>query len=172
MKTLLLGMGNPILSDDAVGVRLARILAPHLVQCPDFEVVEECPVGGLDLLDVLRGYDRVIIFDSLATAQCVPGQWHYFDADALRDTVHLTNVHDANLATTLELGRRLGIPLPDARDIHIFAVEIVDDRTFSERMTEALEAGLPGCAAAILERVRGLLDVAAQTGCAPDAPSP
>ncbi len=30
MKTLLVGMGNPILSDDAVGVRLARGLAPLL----------------------------------------------------------------------------------------------------------------------------------------------
>jgi hydrogenase maturation protease len=157
MKTLLLGMGNPILSDDAIGVRLARSLAPHLAHCPGLDVVEECPVGGLDLLDVLRGYDRVIVLDALATVDRVPGRWHYFDAEALRDTVHLTNVHDTNLATSLELGRRLGVPLPRGRDIHIFAVEIAEARTFSERMTDELEARLPSCTEGILERIQGLM---------------
>jgi hydrogenase maturation protease len=156
MRTLLVGMGNPILSDDAVGVRLAGALAPHLAGKVD--VVEECSVGGLDLLDVLRGYDRAIVLDSLRTSGGTPGDWHRFDASALRETVHLAGVHDANFATALELGRRLGMPLPDPGEIHVFAVEVEDDRTFSERMTPRLERRFPSCAAAILEEVRALLD--------------
>jgi hydrogenase maturation protease len=159
MKTLLLGMGNPILTDDAVGVRLARDLGAHLSGFPDLDVVEECPVGGLDLIDVLRGYQRAIVLDSIETVGGVPGTWHGFTAEALRETVHLTNVHDANFATALELGRRLGVPLPESRDIHVFAVEVEDDVTFSERMSPALERAFPACAAAILARVQALLDV-------------
>ncbi len=158
MRTLLVGMGNPYLSDDAVGVRLARELSPHLAGHPDLDVVEECSVGGLDLLDVVEGYERVIVLDSLRTAGGTAGYWHHFTADALRGTVHLAGIHDANFATVLELGRQLGIPLPEPGDIHVFAVEVEDDLTFSERMSPALESRFPACAMAILGRVRSLID--------------
>jgi hydrogenase maturation protease len=150
-------MGNPFLSDDAVGVRLARTIGPQLSAWADLDVVEECSVGGLNLIDVLRGYERAIVLDSLRTAGGVPGAWHYFDARALKETAHLTSLHDANFATALELGRRLGVPLPEPQDIHIFAVEVENDVTFSEAMTAALEEAFPAYSAAILGRVRGLL---------------
>jgi hydrogenase maturation protease len=157
MRTLLLGMGNPILSDDAVGVRLARDFKERLAGHPGLEVVEECSVGGLNLIDVLRGYERAIVLDSLATEESVPGAWHRFDDDALRETAHLTNLHDANFATALELGRRIGVPLPEPGRIHIFAVEVEDNATFSERMTPALEAAYSDYAPAILAEVQVLL---------------
>jgi hydrogenase maturation protease len=162
-------MGNPFLSDDAVGVRLARALAPHLAGRPGLDVVEECSVGGLDLLDVLSGYQRVIVLDSLRTAGGKAGDWHHFTANALRGTVHLAGIHDVNLATVLELGRRLGVPLPEPQDIHFFAVEVEDDVTFSERMSDALEWSFPTCAAAIHGQVQALLDQGSATNAgAPD----
>lgn len=157
MSTLLLGMGNPILSDDAVGVRLARDFKRMLDPISGFDVVEECPVGGLNLLDMFSGYDRVVVLDSLETSDGVPGEWHYFTARALNETVHLNNIHDANFATALALGHNMGMSLPQVEDIHIFAVEIKDNLTFSESMTPELEESYPRYAAAIFNRVRALL---------------
>ena len=157
MKTLLVGMGNPILSDDAVGVRLARDLASRLADRPGLSVVEECSVGGLNVVDVFRGFDRAIVLDSVRTVGGVPGRWHRFDAGALETTRHLANVHDANLATALNLGRRLGVPLPADSEIHIFAVEVADNATFSERMTPALEGSYPVYSAEIFDSVERLL---------------
>jgi hydrogenase maturation protease len=117
----------------------------------------DCSVGGLEVLELLAGYARAIIIDSMQTAGGVPGRWHAFDGDALRDTMHLTNVHDANFATALELGRRLGMPLPPASRIHIFAVEVKDTITFAERMTPVLEEGLAMLADAIFSEVCQLL---------------
>ena len=49
-----------------------------------------------------------------------PGTWYRFDAGALRETMNLTNVHDTNFATALELGRRLGMRVPaDDREPHL-----------------------------------------------------
>ena len=158
MSTLLLGMGNPILCDDAVGVRLARDIRQRLGEIPGLDVVEECSVGGLNLLDVLRGYDRAIVLDSIQTSGGVAGTLYRFEAEALRDTLHLTSIHDTNFATALELGRRLGMHLPS--EIHIFAVEIEEARVFSETMTPALESRYSGIAEAILEDVRRLLPAA------------
>jgi hydrogenase maturation protease len=157
MSTLLLGMGNPILTDDAVGVRLATDFARRLEGFPDLAVEADCSVGGLNLLDVLSGYSRAIVLDSLRTVGGEPGRWYAFDADALRETMHLTNVHDVNFATALELGHRLGLPLPRPSAVHIFAVEVLDVMTFSEQMTPALENGYPLFAAEIFREVERLL---------------
>jgi hydrogenase maturation protease len=159
MKTLLLGMGNPILCDDAIGVRLARDFHDELHGVPDLDVMEECSVGGLNLLDVLKGYERAVVLDSIETQGGVAGRWHRFGAEALADSLHLTSIHDVNFATALELGRRLQIPLPT--EIHIFAVEIVENRLFSDTMTSALERAYPAIASSILEEVRRLLPSAA-----------
>ena len=43
----------------------------------------------------------------------------------------------------MELGRRIGIHVPDEGDIHILAVEISDNLTFGERLLPELEAALP-----------------------------
>lgn len=157
MKTLLLGMGNPILSDDAVGVRLARDLGGRLAGTPGLTVIDECSVGGLNIIEVLAGYDRVVVLDSIRTTGGSPGDWYRFTAARLRETLHLNNVHDANFATALELGRRMGTPLPPDDEIHIFAVEVKDAETFSETMTPALEEAYPAYSDGIFTEVRDLV---------------
>ena len=157
MKTLLLGMGNPILCDDAVGVRLARDFKRELEGLRELDVFEDCSVGGLNLLDIFTGYQRVVVLDSIRTTEGIPGNWYYFTADALRETVHLTNLHDANFATAMELGRALGVPLPLSNHIHIFAVEAKENREFSEQMTPELETAYCCYAPRILREIRKLL---------------
>lgn len=142
-RTLLLGMGNPILCDDAVGIRLASALAARLGPRAGLDVLEECSVGGLNLVDVMAGYDRVVVMDSIVTQGGVPGTWYRFDARALRETLNLRNVHDTNFATALELGRTMGTHLPPDEEIHVFAVEVADTATFSETMSDELEAAFP-----------------------------
>jgi hydrogenase maturation protease len=157
MRTLLVGMGNPILSDDAVGVRLARDFKAKLGGCRTLDVMEECSVGGLNLIDVFAGYDRVIVLDSLQTTGGTPGDWYSFTAAALQETIHLTNIHDANFATALALGRTMGINLPELSDITIFGVEVRENRTFSESMSPELEGKYACYSAEILEQLRTLL---------------
>ena len=157
MKTLLVGMGNPILCDDAVGVRLARDFCKGLGHIHDLDVVPECSVGGLNLLDLFQGYERVIILDSFHTRDGVPGNWYGFTAAALRETIHLTNIHDANFATALELGRSMGMALPSLSNILIFGVEIKENLLFSERMTPELEQSYPQYSSEILAEISQLL---------------
>ena len=157
MKTLLMGMGNPILTDDAVGVRLARDIGGKLAGTPGLSIMEECSVGGLNIIEVVEGYDRLIILDSIRTTGGNPGDWHRFTSKALRDTMNLNNIHDVNFATALELGRRMGMKLPSEEDIHIFAVEVLDLITFSEAMSPPLENAFPEFSEAILREIEGIL---------------
>jgi hydrogenase maturation protease len=132
-------MGNPLLSDDGVGIRLVGDFSRRLGNVAGLEIIEECTAGGVDLLQIIEGYDRLLLVDSIKTREGVPGNWFHFTAERLRETIHLTNIHDANFATTLSLGRQLGMMIPSDGEIHIFAVEVYDDFTFSEEMTDRLE---------------------------------
>jgi hydrogenase maturation protease len=159
VRTILLGMGNPILSDDSIGVRLATDIGRLLGPVPNLTVIEECSAGGLNLLDVLAGYDRLIVLDAIRTEGGTPGDWYRFDARALRETLNLRNVHDVNFATALELGRRLGTHFPPDEAIHIFAVEVADDSTFGDSLSPALEAAYPTILAEVMDEARELLGV-------------
>jgi hydrogenase maturation protease len=144
-RTLVLGMGNPYLRDDAVGIVLAACMRERFGDAPGVTWIEKCSAGGLNVLDLVAGHDRLVVLDSIK-AGGAPGDWYRFDGRALRETLNLRNVHDTNLATALELGRRLGMRVPDDREVHVIAVEIADDLTFGERMTEALVARFCRCA--------------------------
>ncbi len=161
MNTLLLGMGNPILCDDAVGIRLARFMSPRLSHAPQLSctptIMEECSVGGLNILEIITGYEQLIILDSIKTSGASPGKWYRFTAQSLKETMNLNNVHDANFASALELGRRIGLPLPIDENIHIFAVEVLDNITFSEVMSPPLEIGFPEYAEEIFTEIYQLL---------------
>lgn len=157
MRTKIVGMGNPIITDDAVGVRLVQGLRGLLGERADVAWIEECSVGGLNLLDVVGDCDRLIVVDALQPGGVDPGTWRRFTAADLHPTLNLSSIHDTNFATALALGRRLGLPLPRDEEIHIFGVGILDDATFGERMTPELERRFPALLDEIGAQVRQLL---------------
>ena len=157
MKTLVLGLGNPVVQDDAVGLHLARDLRALQREQGGVEWLPDCSMGGLDLLERLVGYDRVIVLDAIRTRGGRPGDWYRFTAAGLRETRHLSSVHDANFATTLELGRRLGLVLPPDEEIHVFAVEIAVNDAFGEELSETVRARYPALVDEIGAEVAALL---------------
>jgi hypothetical protein len=74
MKTLILGLGNPILRDDGVGLRVAQALRPMLAEAHGVEV-DENTWGGLRLMERLVGYDRVIVVHRMTPA--FPWRWSW-----------------------------------------------------------------------------------------------
>ena len=163
MKTIVLGMGNPILCDDAIGIRLACDFQAHAKDLPGVDYVVDCSVGGLNLLDLVTGYDRLVVFDSIRGGGGPPGSWYAMTGESFRETMNLTNVHDANFTIALELGRQMGAHLPRPEDVHIFAVEIVDNLTFSESLTPEMEAAYPTLRTQIVREALALLHAPASS---------
>lgn len=149
MKTLVLGLGNPILSDDGVGLRVAAELKGRLDQ--QETTVVETSMAGLSLLDTLAGYDRAIIIDAIQTVEGKPGQIYRLHPEVFNSTRHTASPHDVNFATALELGNRLGLALP--QQIVIFAIEVADATTFSEECTPDVRRAIPICAKMIIREL-------------------
>jgi hydrogenase maturation protease len=150
MKTLILGLGNPILSDDSAGCRVAMALQEKL-HLPNVDI-REASIAGLDFLDTLVGYDRTIIIDAIQTDKGTPGQIYRFGPEILASTRHAGSPHDITLATALELGKKLKMSLP--REITIFAIEAEDVTSFSEECTSGVERAIPACVEMVIQELR------------------
>lgn len=138
MKTLVVGIGSPILADDGVGIHAARAVKEALGDAVD---VAEVGTGGLALLDVIEGYDRLILIDAIVTG-AKPGTIHELTEDEVAKTAHLGAGHDADLPTALAMGRRtLGDGMP--REVIVLGVEAEDLTSFSEVLAAEVEATLP-----------------------------
>ncbi|MFO7769718.1 MAG: hydrogenase maturation protease [bacterium] len=148
MRTLVLGLGNPILSDDGVGVRVVERVREYASGRTDLEVDTAC-VGGLRLMERMTGWDRVILVDAMVSG-AEPGTIRAVDPSHL-PTFHSSCSHDTSLKEALELGRRAGMCLPGPGELLCVVVEAEDVHTFSERCTPAVEAAIPRAAERVLE---------------------
>jgi hydrogenase maturation protease len=147
MKTLVLGLGNPILSDDGVGIRVAREVADQFGNAD--ATVAELSETGLGLLDSITGYEHVIIVDAIQTKEGNAGQIYRLGLEDLTLTRYFSSPHQINLA----LGKMLGFAMPER--VTIFAVEAEDVTTFSEQCTPDIEKVIPEVARMVLEELVG-----------------
>jgi hydrogenase maturation protease len=147
LRTLILGLGNPLLRDDSVGLRVARELRPALIGRDDVEVAEEV-CGGLRLMERMVGYDRAILIDAIRSGR-PPGTVLAVDPRQI-PTQHSASSHDVTLLQALALGRHSGARLPPDDQLRVIAIEAEDVETFGEDMTAAVEAAVPRAAARVL----------------------
>lgn len=153
-KTLVVGLGNPILGDDGVGWRVAEAVSAALpARNGELHPVEVAcfALGGLSLMEQLVGYERVIIIDSIQTRDGKQGQVYRLALDDLPNfsTGHTTAAHDTSLQTAILLGRTMGVELPD--DISVVGIEASHVYDFSEELTPEVAAAVPEAARAVLE---------------------
>ena len=152
-RLLLLGLGNDILTDDAVGLLVVRELRPKLAAHPSIDIRETTEMG-LALLDFITGYRAVVIVDSIQTGKASPGFLHELDAPALTQLTGRTP-HFVGVGETLALGRHLGLAMPE--QVKIFAIEVEDPFTLGTALTPALQAALPGIVQRIAASLRALV---------------
>jgi len=155
MRTLVLGLGNPILTDDSVGVRVAEEVRAALAPRPETPVVvETASLGGLALMEMLIGYDRAILIDALCRADRAPGnllRLSLRDIQALSPTERSVSPHDTSLGVALDLGQQMGLPLPE--EIVIYAITVTDVLDFGDEPTPPVAAAIPAAVDAVLAEV-------------------
>jgi hydrogenase maturation protease len=142
VKTIVIGLGNPILGDDGIGWQIAQ----ELQQIKDLssDVTIEClAVGGISLMETLVGYDRAILVDAIVTHQALLGSLNCCKLEDLPTltTGHMSSAHDTSLVDALQMGKSLGESLP--KEITVVTIESQITYEFSDTMTPAVAAAVP-----------------------------
>jgi hydrogenase maturation protease len=146
MRTLVLGLGNAILGDDSIGLRVVRRVAQRLPPSSGVTVSED-ERGGLGLAEQLAGFDRVMLVDAIQTG-APSGTLHTLGVHSV-PTQRTATAHGINLRMALELGRQSGLALPADESIVILGIEAAEVTTFSEQLTAEVEQAIPHAVAAI-----------------------
>jgi len=154
-KIAILGLGNPVLTDDAAGLKVAEILETLLKEnpIPGVEVLASTR-AGFELLDLLTGFDIALIVDAFLAEDPEPGKVRHLDMEDIAGNARLNAVHEISVGVAFELGRQLGIPMPGK--LEIYAVEVEDVYTLSEEMTPVVQAVVIPLAHEIYERAKEL----------------
>jgi len=153
MKTLVIGLGNPILGDDGVGWKVIE----HLTQILDSRASIELDclsTGGLSLMERMLGFERVIIIDSIETGQCPEGSVKAFPLAALENPRmgHSASTHDTSLMTALQTAQTMGMKVPSR--VHVVAIEAKNVYDFSESLTPLVNHAVPIAAQKVLQLLK------------------
>jgi len=150
MKILVLGVGNLILRDDGVGVHVVNELKTQ-IQHPNIDL-EEAITGGMNLLDLLLGYDKAIIIDAVKSDDSKNGEVKRID---IRDfnTMHSCNPHDVSLIEAIEMAKKLG---EDRIPKEIIIIGIMMEKIpceFGENLSENIAAAVPKAVRLTLDEI-------------------
>ena len=143
MKTIVIGLGNPILGDDGVGWVVAQEISKLELSRSGTIVVECLSVGGLTLMERLVGYHRAVLVDALKTGLHPPGTVIQLQLDDLPEQAssHMVSAHDASLRTSLQLGHEMGVQLP--KQIIVVGIEAEQVYDFSEVLSSRISEAIP-----------------------------
>ena len=137
--TVVLGLGNPILGDDAVGLRVAAELERLLGDDPVTDVrVVTSTRAGFELIDLLAGARHAIIVDCVEAASPEPGRIRQLDLQHVSGASRLIGPHDISVGVAFELAGTLGIRMPET--VEIYGIEVADTQRFGEALSPAAEA--------------------------------
>ncbi|SDM52824.1 hydrogenase maturation protease [Geoalkalibacter ferrihydriticus] len=134
-RTSIIGLGNPLMGDDGVGIavveRLARLTLPA-----DVEVLDG-GTGGITLLHLMEGATRVIFVDAVEMGRA-PGAIGCFDLNQVDAAEQgALSLHETGLPQVLALGRELG-PLPEMLLVGVQPACVAPGTILSPRVTDAL----------------------------------
>jgi len=152
---LVLGLGNEMLKDDAVGIRVAEKLQGQL---PNEVEVRSTSSFGLALLDELIGREKVLVIDSYVPEEFVGSEIQECNLDEVGEATS-TSPHFVGLGAIREVMRKLGLGFP--REVHILAIPVSDPTTFSYQMTPAVAALVDEAAARAAQIVTSWISVPA-----------
>ena len=154
LKTLVVGLGNPILGDDGVGWKVAEALSAAIDHQYSYIDVDCISVGGLSLMERMLGYQRVILVDSIESGQSGVGSVRVFPLLALPNPImgHSASAHDTSLMNALQVARSMGADVPERVDV--VSIETKNTRDFSEELSPKVAAAIPVAVHKILELLK------------------
>jgi hydrogenase maturation protease len=154
MKTAFIALGNPILGDDGIGWHVGKgveklYLEKKSIQTQDNTSLRH-PIdflylscGGLELMEHMVDYERVILVDAIYTGNFPAFSFHLFSLEDFggSNANHINSAHDTSLFTAVKMGKELGVNLPSTIEI----VGIETDRVFdfSEQLSPELSDMIP-----------------------------
>lgn len=119
-STVVLGLGNPLMADEGIGVRLVVRLSRLAAERPDVEFLD-AGTGGLAVLHHIQGRRKAVFIDCAYMGE-EPGAIRRFTPEEVHSSKTLAHqsLHEADLLRILDMSQQLG-QAPD--EVVIFGIQ-------------------------------------------------
>ncbi|HID25916.1 MAG TPA: hydrogenase maturation protease [Thermoplasmata archaeon] len=151
MRTIIIGVGNPILGDDGVGVHVVRELKKH-VHDPNI-AIDEAATGGMNLLDLILGYDKAVIIDALESEKNGEGEVKRMSINDF-STMHSCNPHDVSLVEAVELAKKMGEDKIPGEIIVVGVTVKKKPYEFKEELSEEISKAVPKAVETVFNEIK------------------
>ena len=155
MKILILGLGNIFFGDDGIGIYIIRKLKQEVISRKAENLLRgvdlvETSVSGLALLDIITGYDRLIIIDTIKKENPKSGKIRTFD---IKDLRHIPgpSPHYVSFPQIFSLGKKVGLKIPSL--VKIIAIEAKNIYNLGEGLSVEVERAIPR----VIEEIKKIL---------------
>ena len=157
-RLTVVGLGNTYLTDDGVGISVAKELKRRIRDCR--VTIREVTGDSLDVIDAVGNADEAVIIDAVKNGAihgggvCTYPLYNSSLPAVLKNPApgQSFSVHTINLQTALLLRKAAGRPVPNR--ITLFGVNAIDTETFHEGCTVELLKALPEIVLLALEFIR------------------
>ncbi|MBU4362181.1 hydrogenase maturation protease, partial [bacterium] len=150
-KTLFLGIGNTIRGDDGIGIYIAEEIKKKLVNKKNNVTVISTETAGLNLLDLIVGYSKLIIVDSIqVSSNNELGHIFKLEVNQINSSNSHFNSHDIDFSKLFKIGKKLGIKLP--KKIKIYGIGIFFVKGFGQKCNPRLGKMIPDIAQCIINQ--------------------
>jgi hydrogenase maturation protease len=151
MKTIILGIGNQILGDDGVGIHVVNEAKKYI---NDSNVtVDEAITGGMNLLDLLIGYDKAILVDAVKSDETTHGQVKRIELSDF-NTMHSCNPHDVSLLQAIDMAKKMGEKNIPKKIIIIGILMKNIPCEFSEHLSKEIKSAVPKAVTLTLDELK------------------
>ena len=133
--TIIIGLGNDLLADDAFGIMVARKLKE--LEIGSLDIVEAAE-HGLGLLDYLEGYENAIIVDAFIGVE--KGKIMEVELTSW-DRAIAPSLHALSLPEALYIGRKAGLRLPER--VKVYSVTVLNSFVIGGEMSDEVERSVP-----------------------------
>jgi hydrogenase maturation protease len=144
MRVRVIACGNPLMGNDAAGPAVLALLA---AEYPEIDAVDG-GTGGLGLVTLMEGYDRIVIVDA-TSGMGEPGEIRVF-RDLPASGIPSLSLHEIGIPEALALARALG----SSPEVVIVGIEGGRIQGFSVKMDPAVAAAIPVAAGIVAGEVR------------------
>jgi len=151
-KILVLGIGNELAGDDIIGIKAVREVEKIGPSGVDYIQIS---TGGLQILESILGYEKVLIVDSIETISPEKRILKLESEDFINATF-LSSPHDVNFPTALEIGKKTSPELMP-KLMKIIGIEIPIQEYISEKVSEETIAKMPTLKKMILNEINQFL---------------
>jgi len=136
-RILILALGNDIMGDDAAGLIAARELKKLFGADVD---IFEVSSAGFSLMDILEGYKKVLIIDSIPSGVSDECSINELSKKDLTNQFSLSP-HYVGIPELMELAKRLDIPFPD--EVKALVIGIHDSGIIREGLSREIKDKIP-----------------------------